>query len=130
MLNGIKYKEIIMDEKEFDIDENSYFTIVKYDVNFDNKKKIIFYSLKMILLSIFLLIIDSFGDIQKNDSFYYMSYRFKCISNCVINGDNLDNDNFNKKRTVEAFFNTLYLILSFIIFGSIIFILGSIIYNK
>ncbi|MGM9970516.1 MAG: hypothetical protein ACI35S_09005, partial [Anaeroplasma sp.] len=73
----------------------------------------------------FLLIIDSFYNVQKNDSFYYMNYRFKCIFNCVINEDNLD----NKKRTV-AFFNIFYLILSFIIFSSRIFILGSIIYNK
>lgn len=51
--NGIKYKEIIMDKKEFDIDENSFFTIIKYDVNFDNKEKIILYSLKMLFLSIF-----------------------------------------------------------------------------
>lgn len=35
--NGIKYKEIIMDKKEFDIDENSFLSIIKYDVNFDTK---------------------------------------------------------------------------------------------
>lgn len=49
--NKIKYCEKIIDDKELDIDENSYFTIIKYDTDFDTKDKIILYSLKMIFLN-------------------------------------------------------------------------------
>lgn len=49
--NKIKCCEKIIDNKEFDIDENSYFTIIKYDTDFDTKDKIILYSLKMIFLN-------------------------------------------------------------------------------
>ena len=37
--NGKKHCEKIIDEKEFDIDENSNFTIIKYDTDFDTKEK-------------------------------------------------------------------------------------------
>lgn len=51
--NGKKHCEKITDDKEFNIDENSYFKIIKYDTDFDSKEKIILYSLKMIFLSVF-----------------------------------------------------------------------------
>lgn len=127
---GEKHKEIIDNDRTLDIDENSIFTIIEYDVNFDNKTKIILYSIKMILISIFLMIIDSFGDIQKNKSFYYKKYKFTCTSNCNINGDQLDEENYIKKKNAESFLNTFFLILSLIVFGIVIFFIGFIIYNK
>jgi hypothetical protein len=127
---GKKYKETITGEKEFNVDENSYFAIIKYDILFDNKEKAILYSLKMIFLSVILLLMDAL-DIQKSTSYYFINYKFKCVSDCqIINGDNLDNESFVKRSTKEYLFNTIYLILSFIFFGLIIFIIGSIKYKK
>ena len=51
--NGKKHCEKITADKEFNIDENSYFKIIKYDTDFDSKEKIILYSLKMIFLNVF-----------------------------------------------------------------------------
>ncbi len=82
--------------------------------------KIFLYSLKMIFLTVFLMIVDFMGYIQDGKSFYYVKYKFKCISDCEIDGNDLENEQFTKKRTVETLFNTLYLILSFSLFGLLI----------
>lgn len=108
---GKKYKDLIDGKKDFDIDENSVFTLIKYDYNFDDKKKIILYSFRMVFLSIILMIIDNFGDIQNNNSFCYIKYKFKCDSNYVINGNDLDNEKFIKKYQFDTYFNIIYLIL-------------------
>lgn len=118
--NKIKYCEKIIDNKEFDIDENSYFTVIKYDTDFDTKDKIILYSLKMIFLNVFLMIVDFCGYIQDGKSFYYVKYKFKCVSGCEIDGNDLENEQFTKKRTVGTLFNVLYVILSFSLFGLLI----------
>lgn len=118
--NKIKYCEKIIDDKELDIDENSYFTIIKYDTDFDTKDKIILYSLKMIFLNVFLMIVDFMGYIQDGKSFYYVKYKFKCVSDYEIDGNDLENEQFTKKRTVETLFNALYVILSFSLFGLLI----------
>ena len=128
--NGKKHCEKIIDEKEFDIDENSNFTIIKYDTDFDTKEKIILYSLKMIFLSVFLMMVDYFGDMQDSKSFYYVNYRFKCVSDYVIDGNDLENEQFTKKRIAETLFNALYLILSFILFGLIILIIMIFVKNR
>lgn len=121
--NGKKYFKKITDEEEFDIDENSYFKVIKYDTNFDTKDKIILYSLKMIFLIIFLMIVDFCGYLSDGKSFYYVKYQFKCVSDSLIDGNDLENEKYTKKRTVESLFNTLYLILSFSLYGLIIFII-------
>lgn len=128
--NGKKYKEIIDNDKIIDIDENSIFVIIEYDSNFDDKTKIFLYSIKMIFISIFLMIIDNFSDIQKNNSFYYNKYKFKCTSNCIINCEKLDEECFIEKRSTESFFNTIYLILSFMLLGLVIFGIGFAIYKN
>ena len=74
----------------------------------------------MIFLSVFLMIVDYCGDIQDGKSFYSVKYKFKCVSDCDNDGNDLENEQFTKKRTVETLLNALYLILSFIFFGLII----------
>ncbi len=74
----------------------------------------------MIFLSVFLMIVDYCGDIQDGQSFYSVKYKFKCVSDCEIDGNDLENEQFTKKRTVETLLNALYLILSFIFFCLII----------
>lgn len=84
----------------------------------------------MIFLSVFLMMVDYFGDMQDSKSFYYVNYRFKCVSDYVIDGNDLENEQFTKKRTVETLFNALYLILSFILFGLIILIIMIFVKNR
>lgn len=76
------------------------------------------------------MIIDNFSDIQKNNSFYYNKYKFKCTSNCIINCEKLDEECFIEKRSTESFFNTIYLILSFMLLGLVIFGIGFAIYKN
>lgn len=128
--NNKTYIEKITDERTFEIDKNTFFTITKYDSNFDTKYKILLYSIKMILFSVILMVLDSFGDIQDCKSFFYISYRFRCDSNCTINADEIESENFDKKKSKENLFNAFYLISSFLFLGIIIFIIGSIIYKK